>query len=84
VLADIIGEVAGGIVRAAGRFIAEIAMHLFLELAVQGMGYVICKPFKTDVKGDGALVTIVGLLFWVLVLGAAYGTYRLTCETGAP
>lgn len=30
----------------------------------------------------GPLVTVVGLLFWVLVLGAAVGAYRLTCEIG--
>ncbi len=83
-LADIVGEVAGGFVRAAGRLIAEIVVHFFFELAVQGVGYAICKLFKRDVKEDGARVTIVGLMFWVLVLGAAYGTYRLTCETGEP
>jgi len=83
VLGDIVGEVAGGVFRVAGRFIAEIVVQLLLELAVQGVGYVICKPFKADVKEDGALVTVVGLLFWVLVLGATFGVYRLTCEVGA-
>lgn len=48
-----------------GRLIADIAIRLVGEILIQGVGYVICKPFKPNVSPDGALAFLVGLAFWL-------------------
>jgi hypothetical protein len=81
-LGELIGEVAGGFFRAVGRIVAEVFLEIIMEVAVQGVGYLICKPFKPDVKSDGWLATTVGLLFWALVAVLAYVVYGRLRSTG--
>lgn len=73
---DLIAEVAGGVLRVVGRVLAEVFINLGGEVAIQGVGYMICKPFKPDVKPGGWLVAVVGLAFWVAVGALAYLAYR--------
>ena len=76
--ADVIIEVAAGVLRAIGHFFVDFVLQLFFEVAIQGVGYLICKPFKADVDADGWLATSVGFLFWVLLgLSVYFGYGRL-------
>jgi hypothetical protein len=69
---EIVGEVAGGVL----RFIGRILLEGVFELLTKGVGYFICRPFKRNVDPDGGLVVFVGLSFWVAVGGIGYAVYR--------
>lgn len=71
-IADILVEIAAVALRGIGRIVGDVFISFFFELAVQGTGYVICKPFKPDVKPDGRLATVAGLTFWLAALAIAY------------
>ena len=69
---EIIGEVAGGVLRFIGRMLLE---GIF-ELLIKGVGYLICRPFKRTVDPDSGLVVVVGLVFWVAMGGVLYAVQR--------
>lgn len=69
---EIIGEVAGGVLRFIGRMLLEGVF----EFLIKGVGYLICRPFKRNVDADGGLVVGVGLVFWVAVGGVVYAVQR--------
>lgn len=69
---EIFGELGAGIGRIVGRVLAEIVLHIFGEVIIQGVGYLICKPFKPDVKPDGLLAAVVGVAFWLLAAVLGY------------
>lgn len=77
-IADIVVELAGGALRAVGRVVADVFLSFFFELAVQGTGFVLCRPFKADVKPDGKLSTVVGLSFWVIVIALVYVAWKFS------
>ena len=81
-LGEVIVDVAGGFFRAVGRVLAEVFLQIILELAVQGVGYLICEPFEANVKSDGWLATTVGFLFWAFVVALACLAYRHLCSAG--
>jgi hypothetical protein len=58
--AEIVGEVFFGLFRVIGRIFSEI----ILEILIRGVGYLICKPFSSNIDSDGILVAVVGLIFW--------------------
>jgi hypothetical protein len=62
---EAIGELAAAILRMFGRVFVEVVVHALSEVAIQGMGYLICRPFKHNVRPDGLLTTVVGLTFWM-------------------
>lgn len=69
---EIIGEFAGGVLRFIGRMLLEGVF----ELLIQGVGYLICRPFKRNVNPDGGLVDVIGLVFWAAVGGVVYAIQR--------
>lgn len=69
---EIVGELLGGVFRVAFHFVVEV----ILELAVRGVGYLICKPFSKTVNPDGFVVVVVGLLFWLVVIVLAFLIYE--------
>lgn len=56
----------------AFHFIGQLLIEAILEFLIQGLGYVLCKPLKKDINPDGALVTVVGIVFWVLFAVGAW------------
>lgn len=62
---EAISELAAAILRMFGRVFVEVVVHVLGEVAIQGMGYLICRPFKHNVRSDGLLTTVVGLTFWM-------------------
>ena len=75
-LGEIIVEAAGGLVRLMGRLLGEIFLHLIFEILVQGVGYLLCKPFYRNVRPDSALTTVTGIAFWFVVAVAVFLTYE--------
>ena len=69
---EIIGEVAGGVL----RFIGHILLEGVFEFLIKGVGYLICRPFKRNVDPDGGVVILAGLVFWGAVGGIGYAVYR--------
>jgi hypothetical protein len=69
---EIFGELGAGLIRIAGRVLAEIFLHIFGEVIIQGMGYLICRPFKPDVNPDGRLAAVVGFAFWLMAAMLGY------------
>ncbi len=74
-LVELVAEVAGSVLRMAGRVLAEIFLHGIVEIMVQGTGYLLCRPFNRNVQPDGWLVTGVGTIFWLLVGVTGYLIY---------
>jgi hypothetical protein len=69
-IGDIVGEVAGGVLKFIGRIIAEVV----LEFLIKGVGYMLCRPFsRKELDPDGGLVAFVGLAFWIAVGVGIYG-----------
>jgi hypothetical protein len=81
---EAIGELAAAILRMFGRVFVEVAVHALGEVAIQGMGYLVCRPFKHDVKPDGLLATVVGLSFWTVFGVLVYLAFRYVGENGNP
>lgn len=71
-IADIVIEVAAVALRGIARVIGDVFISFLFEVAVQGTGYVISKPFKPDTNPDGRLSTVVGLTFWVAIIAMGY------------
>lgn len=69
--AEIVSEVFGGIF----RIISRIFIEVILEILIKGAGFLICKPFNSDVEPDGFFVLIIGLLFWVLLISIGISAY---------
>ena len=68
-----LGDIAGGLIGAALRLIAQIFFEIVLEIIVRGPGYLICRLFKRDIDPDGGWVFISGIVFWVaLVAGGIF------------
>ena len=67
-IGELIGEAAGGIIRFLGWVLGDVVF----EIAIRGVGYLICRPFNHDVDPDGFAAGFVGLLFLVAVAGAGY------------
>ena len=69
-IADIVGEVVGGIAR-------TIFADILLEILIKGPGILIMRaiPGRRHLEPDGARVFAAGLLFWAIVGGVGYGIY---------
>jgi hypothetical protein len=73
VIDDVVGEVAGGVLKLIGRFIFEV----LFEFLIKGAGYLLCQPFnRKDLNADGGLVVVVGLAFWTMVGVIVYAIKR--------
>lgn len=72
-IGDIVGEVAGGVL----KFIGRVFFEVIFEFLVKGAGCVLCRSFgRRKLDPDGALVVVVGLAFWVAVGLGIYGIKR--------
>ncbi len=60
----------------AFRCIGQLFIEIVLEFLISGLGYLLCKPFKKDVNPDGALVVVVGIVFWVIVVVGVWQIYN--------
>lgn len=85
---DIIADAAGGLLKTVFRFVAEVVLMIFRFVAeivmevlvdrlIQRTGYRICKRFSPDVDEEGWLATAAGMSFWLVLLGLAWGAYRV-------
>jgi|GraSoi2013_100cm_1033763.scaffolds.fasta_scaffold496267_2 hypothetical protein len=80
-LGEIAGEVIAGILRVIGQFVLE----LVLEILIKGPGYVIVRALRRrkDIDPEGAVVILVGILFWVVLVVGGYVAYRYVAAAGA-
>ena len=62
-VAEVAGELLGGLFRLLGSFFIEIV----LEVLVKGLGYSVCRIFSKSVDPDGFLVVIVGVFAWIVI-----------------
>lgn len=56
---EIIGELAGGIVRFVGRILFEF----LFEVLIRGVGYQICRAFNRNVTLESGWAAGVGIVF---------------------
>ncbi|MGB2254097.1 MAG: hypothetical protein ACPH56_03650 [Spongiibacter marinus] len=71
-IAEVTGELLGGLLRLLGNFFIEIV----LEVLVKGLGYFVCRLFSKSVDPDGFVVAIVGVLAWVVIVVLTYLGYE--------
>lgn len=72
-IGDVVGEVAGGVLKFVGRLILEVVF----EFLIKGLGYIICRPFsRRKLDPDSGLVVVVGLMIWVAVGVGIYAIKR--------
>lgn len=67
-------EMLGDVLDAAGgvlKFIGRLALEGFIEIPVKRTGYFLCYPFHRRVDPDGWLVTFIGSVFWIVLIGFA-------------
>ncbi len=76
-IAEVAGELLGGLFRLLGNFLAEVVLELF----VKGLGYLVCRCFSKSVDPDGFVVTIVGVLAWCFIgCGIYFGYEHLSTQ----
>ena len=67
--AELLDEIAGGILKFVGRIFFEVVF----ELLVNSPGYLFMKAFsKSTVDPDGLGSVMCGLLFWATLLGVGF------------
>lgn len=72
-IGDVVGEVAGGVLKFVGRLILEVVF----EFLIKSLGYIICRPFsRRKLDPDSGLVVVVGLMIWVSVGVGIYAIKR--------
>lgn len=72
-----IDEILGGVFVSLGRILGQIFCEIIFELVLKGPGYIIVKALsRSDVNPDGYAVVMSGVIFWLVVGGAAYATYN--------
>lgn len=72
-IGDVVGEVAGGVLKFVGRLILEVVF----EFLIKALGYIICRPFsRRKLDPDSGLVVVVGLMIWVSVGVGIYAIKR--------
>lgn len=69
-----IEDVFEGVFRVIGRFIGYFIVEILFEVFIKGTGYFIYKVFS-DKEPDELVVTILGVMFWVMVGALAYMIY---------
>lgn len=69
-----IDELGFGLLAAIGRFIAWIFVDILMEILIKGLGYLLCKPFKT-VDFDGITSFWVGLIGWLVIAAIGFAVW---------
>lgn len=67
-LGEIAGEAIGGVFRIIGQLLVEVVV----EILIRGPGHLICRMCGYKGSPDGWLPAVVGIVFWVAILGAGY------------
>ena len=50
------------------RVLRYLVVEIVVERAVKGVGYRLCKPFKSDISFNSWTVIFMGVVFWVAVI----------------
>lgn len=66
----------GDLLEVVGRFLFRILNEVLIEFLCKGTGYLICKPFKSNVDPDGFLVFSVGFVFWLCAVILGFHVYE--------
>lgn len=69
-------EAVGDLLEVVGRFLLRILNEVLIEFLCRGTGYLICKPFKSNVDPDGFLVVAVGFIFWLSAIILGFHLYE--------
>jgi hypothetical protein len=69
-------DVVGDFIEVAGRFLFRILNEVLVEFLCKGTGYLICKPFKSNVDPDGFLAFAVGFIFWLAAVILGFQLYE--------
>lgn len=59
-------SIAEGFLGGVLRIVLWVAVEIVFEILIKGLGYIICRPFKTDIS-DG-LCALVGTLAWIILV----------------
>lgn len=71
-----IEDVFEGIFIIFGRFVGYIIIEILFEIVLKGPGCVIYRLFsKQDPQADALVVTLLGLIFWVVIGFIGYMIY---------
>lgn len=62
-----IDEIPTGIFKTLARLLGWLILEVFIEIAIKGLGYTICRPFK-KVDVDSITAAIVGILAWIVII----------------
>lgn len=73
-------ELASGLLRIIGRFIAYMLIDLVLEILVKGLGYIIIRVLsfskEKEINPDDFKVVLAGVVFWALIIALALWVIR--------
>lgn len=72
-----LGEVAEEVLKGAARLIGRIVFEIVFELIIQGPGYFLIRRVKPQSQPGEISCTLVGLLFWAVVIAAVCWVYYL-------
>ncbi len=50
------------------RVLRYLVVEIVVERVVKGVGYRLCKPFKSDISFDSWTAIFTGVVFWVAVI----------------
>lgn len=76
-LGDIAGEALGGVF----RFIARLLFEVVVEWLIQGAGHVILRTVRPKSEPGETASTLVGLVFWAVVIVLGWFLYRQSIAT---
>ncbi|MES9991954.1 MAG: hypothetical protein ABW098_08375 [Candidatus Thiodiazotropha sp.] len=70
-----LGEIAGGLIGGTLRLIGQFFAEVVLEIAIKGLGYLLCRKFSRSIDPDGILVLVVGVLAWAAIILCLFVSY---------
>jgi len=71
-----LGEIAIELTGAVVRVIGHILIDVVLDVAVKGLGYLVCKFFSKSPEPDGVIVILVGVATWLVIFALVFIAYQ--------
>ena len=71
-----VGEIAGELLSFLGRILMQFFVEIVFEILVKGVGFLIVRPFNRNINPDSALVIVVGIMFWLSLIGGLWIGYQ--------
>ncbi len=71
-----VAEIAGELLGFIGRILLQFFVEIVFEILVKGVGYLIVRPFNRNIDPDGAVVIVVGIVFWLSLIGGLWIGYQ--------